>query len=185
MQCCAKRLSQPFFIYSVLEKCVKKNQCPNQNFEGLQKVWRTAALDHFIISRKVWFLGNKTWRNECWLECAQCCCPSHVRCLALVPLVLNVLPHWSTVRAAWRCRDLSAAVCCSSDCRNADISLMTLCTDGRGHQSGRAFTNLCAREVWGLSGQKDDDVSCCISPTLGELLDNVWKGQTLTLNLPA
>lgn len=152
MQCCAKLLSQHFFISSL-----KKHQSPNQKFGEL-------LLYHFII------------KNEWQLECAQRCCLSHFRCLALLPLVLNVLPHWSTVRAARRYRDPSAVVCCSSDCRNADdISLVTLCTDGRGHQWGRAFTTLCAREVWGLSGQKDD-VSRCISPTLGELLDNVWKG---------
>lgn len=153
MQCCVKLLSQHF--------CGEKAPMSKSELWSL-KVWGTAALNHLIISRK-------ETKHEEWVVARVCTVllSFSFQMFRVASPRTNVLPHWSTVRAARRCRDPSAVVCCSSECRNADISLMTLCTDGRVHQSGRAFTTLCALEVWGLSGQKDDNVSCCVRRITG------------------
>lgn len=167
MQCCVKLLSQHF--------CGEKAPMSKSELWSL-KVWGTAALNHLIISRK------ETKHKE-WVVARVCTVllSFSFQMFRVASPRTNVLPHWSTVRAARRCRDPLAVVCCSSECRNADISLMTLCTDGRVHQSGRR-SQLCVHVKFEACR---DRKMIMFHVALGELLDNVRKGQILTLDLTA
>lgn len=154
---------------------MKKHQCPNQN-SGASKFGE-------LLLSTIWsFPGRKqSIKNEWWLECAQCCCPSHFRCLELLPLVLMfcLIDRLSGQRGAavtprlWSAAPLNAETLTFHWWHFA-LTVEVISQEERSQLCVHVKFEACR-----------DRKMIMFHVALGELLDNVRKGQILTLDLTA
>lgn len=160
MQCCVKLLSQHF--------CGEKAPMSKSELWSL-KVWGTAALNHLIISRK------ETKHKE-WVVARVCTVllSFSFQMFRVASPRTNVLPHWSTVTPRlWSAAPLNAETLTFHWWHFA-LTVEVISQEERSQLCVHVKFEACR-----------DRKMIMFHVALGELLDNVRKGQILTLDLTA